>query len=87
MKLLETAISETHVRMLLADADTKEAANQWIEFRVPVSALVDQSGTKQPLGSPESHFVGGVQLAALFQALTVIADETQRLRSVADRTL
>jgi hypothetical protein len=48
MKLVQTTIEETTVRMRLADhADPTEAV-EWIEFQVPLSGLTHSNN--QPLG-------------------------------------
>ena len=85
-KLVETSISESAIRLRYADHSDPAQATEWIDLQVKLAPLLDPSDKKQPLGPPERHFLGGVQLAALFQAQDAINTEIRRLREIARQT-
>lgn len=77
MKLVETIISETTVKMRYANHEDASEAKHWIDFQVPLHELKQVSDTA--LGDPEPHFLSTVRLAALRYARKAIDDEIQGL--------
>ncbi len=55
MKLVETIISETTVKMRYANHEDASEAKHWIDFQVPLHELKQVSDTA--LGDPEPHFL------------------------------
>jgi hypothetical protein len=86
VKLIETTVSETAVRMRCADDTDPAKATQWIDFRVPLADLKRPAGQQsQALGNPEVQFLAEVQRSALRYARDVIGAETQRLADLANQ--
>jgi hypothetical protein len=85
MKLIETTILETTVRMRYADNADPAKATQWVDFQVSLSDLRNPSGQDLALGDPEVCFVAEVRRSALRHVRDVIGAETQRLATVAGR--
>jgi hypothetical protein len=85
MKLIETTVTETVVRMRYADDDDSAKAKKWIDFQVPLAALSDPRTPGHPLGDTDSRFLASVRLAALCYARDVISEEIQQLSRLADR--
>jgi hypothetical protein len=84
MKLIETIVSETSVRMRYADDADPAKATQWIDFQVPLSDLKSPD-QHNPLGDIESRFLAELRLVALRHAREVIGAETQRLSGLVGR--
>lgn len=84
MKLIETVVTETAVRMRYADRP--QDATAWIDFQVPLAELVHPAQTSVPLGDPERQLLAEVRLAALRHVRDVIGGETQRLQELRGRT-
>ncbi|MBJ7542335.1 hypothetical protein [Rhodomicrobium udaipurense] len=84
MKLIETTITGTSVRMRYADHEDAAKATQWVDFQVPISELHLPSETA--LGDPEPRSLALVRLAALRYARDVIGSETQRLSNLVNRS-
>ncbi len=86
LSLVSTTITDTHVRMRLADHKEADKATQWLEFQVQLKDLeVATSATnKMPLGDPEIAQLLEVHLAALRRARDVIGAETQRYSKLRD---
>lgn len=86
MKLVVTAITETHIRMRYADSHDSAKATQWLEFQLPLAGLdvAVNSTAKIPLGDPELARLVEVHLAALRAARDVIGGETQRYSRLRD---
>jgi hypothetical protein len=84
MKLIETKILETTVRMRYADDADPAKASQWIDFQVPLAELLSPNGRVE-LGDPESRYLAEIRLVALRYVRDAIGAETQRLSSLADR--
>jgi hypothetical protein len=85
MKLIETIVSETSVRMRYADDADPAKAIEWVDFQVSLSELLSPNGQAK-LGDPESRFLAEIRLAALRYVRDAIGGETQRLSSLASRT-
>jgi hypothetical protein len=85
MKLIETTVSATTVRMRYADDADSENPGEWLEFEVKLASLVNPSDTKQPLGDPELQFLAEVRRAALRYVRDAIGEETQRLAGLANQ--
>ena len=84
LKLIETTVLETTVRMRYADDVDPAKATQWIDFQVPLAELQSPNGRVE-LGDPESRYLAEIRLAALRHARDVIGAETQRLSNLAGR--
>jgi hypothetical protein len=84
MKLIETTILETTVRMRYADNADPAKATQWIEFQVPNSELKEgiEAHRQSHLGSLATRKLGAIQEAALAYVQDVVGAE---IRAVATR--
>ena len=87
LKLIETTILPTVVRMRYADQPDPASAVEWFEFQVPLAPLTAPIGPGEPLGDPELRNVAEVRLAALRYVRDVISAETQRLSNLASHIL
>jgi hypothetical protein len=83
LKLTETTVSATAIRMRLADEAGSEAS-AWIEFQVPLAGL-ELPRNPTDLGDPNTRLLAEVRLAALRAARDAIGVETQRLSDLVDR--
>jgi hypothetical protein len=84
MKLVETKVAESTVRVRFADhVDPLKAAN-WIDMQLPLAELRDPYG-EGDLGDPELRYLAEVRLAALRSARDVIGAEIQRLSNLYTR--
>lgn len=83
MKLIQTSLTATTVRMRYADDADAAKAQHWIDFQVPLSELKRLSET--PLGDPELRALGEVRLTALRYVRGIVGDETQRLAQLLNR--
>ena len=80
MQLVETKISGTMVYMRYADNPDSAKATKWVDFQVPLALLeLPSSQGDDPLGNPESRYLGSIQQAALRYARDLIGAETQAL--------
>jgi hypothetical protein len=80
MKLIETAVLETTVRMRYSDNADPEKAKEWFEFEAPIAPLTLPTGSGEvPLGKLHSRYLASIQLAALRYVRDAIGAETQRL--------
>jgi hypothetical protein len=86
MKLVETTVTATSVRMRFADDMDPAKATIWIDFQVPLSELRHPTNEQKSLGDPELQFLAEVRLAALRFVRGTIAGETQRLAELHSRT-
>jgi len=86
MKLIETKISETSIRMRYADDADPVKASQWIDFQIPIADL-EGPDKQNPLGDIECRYLAELRLVALRNVRDVIGDETRRLSGLADRIL
>jgi hypothetical protein len=76
MKLIETTVSETTVRMRYADNADPAKASQWIDFQVPLAELAEGTGARKThLDRLEARFLGAIQEAALHYMQDVVAKE------------
>lgn len=78
MKIVDTQLTETFVRLRLADESDPAAAQFWIDVRVPHDALIQASGT--PVQSYADWPLHQVRRAILETAQGAIAEEIRRLR-------
>jgi len=84
IRIIETSISETHVRMRLADDRDREKSSESIDFVVEIGPrLTLPGGGDIPLGDHHTRQLASIQLAALRYVRDVIGGETQRLSSLA----
>ena len=86
MKLTETTLTETAIRMRYADSADPAKATQWLDFQVPLAGIALPAGVgEEPLGDPERQLLAEVRLAALRYARGLIGDETRRISELLDR--
>jgi hypothetical protein len=86
MKLIETTVLETTVRMRYADHSDPAKAKEWFAFEVPIAPLtLPASGGDIALGNHHIRHLGSIQQAALRYVRDAITDETQRLASLSGR--
>jgi len=71
MKLIETAVQGPMVRMLYANAPTKDQATEWLELQVKVPG-------------DDNRRLGVIQKDALQRVRTLLSDENSRFESLAD---
>jgi hypothetical protein len=81
LKLIETLVSETAVRMRYAD--DADAPNEWLDFQVSNQALKMPSGTV--MTERDIHALGAVKLAALRHVLAATETEIGRIRDLISR--
>jgi hypothetical protein len=81
MKLIETVISETSIRLRYADETDPTKAVEWVDVQFALSGLKNPEDAK-----PELQYVAELQRAALDRLQAVLSGEIQRLRSLAGRT-
>ena len=74
MKLIETTISETAIRVRLSDGS--EDPKEWLDFQVPLSPLMSDEINR--LGDPAVRPLSIIQRAALLYVQDVIDEEIQR---------
>jgi hypothetical protein len=80
MKLIETTILETTVRMRFADNADPAKAIEWLEFQVPLAALkVPDSEVELPLEKLNARYLGSIRQAALQHARQIIAAEIPKI--------
>jgi hypothetical protein len=84
---VETTISETAIRMRLANNGDPLAATEWFEFSLPLTAPLtlpnNSGGAEIPIGPLHTRQLASIQLAALRYVRDAIGEETQRLASLA----
>jgi hypothetical protein len=83
MELIETALSETSVRMRFSDQEDISKAKHWLDFQVPLEKL--SLLLERPLGDPEAHFLAEIRQEALRYVRDVVSAETQRIANLAGR--
>ena len=83
MKLIETTISETTVRMRYADDADPAKATEWVDFQAKNQDLKLPNGTT--LTKPEPHPFAALKLAALRHVLGVVDAEIARIRDQLNR--
>ena len=81
LKLIETTVSETTVR--LRYADDPNAPTEWLDFQVRNVNLKLPSGTM--MTERDMHALGAVKLAALRHVLAVTDAEIARIRDLITR--
>jgi hypothetical protein len=84
MKLIETTVSETTVRMQYADNADPEKATQWIDLQFRMADLKHGSGTPLPPVAPLK--LAAIQAAALTRAQELIGEEMGRLLALVRQT-
>ena len=72
MKLIETAVRGPMVRMLYADAPTKEQATEWMEMVVKVEG-------------DDNRRLGVIHQAVLQRLRALLASENRRFESLSDQ--
>ncbi|MFZ0733110.1 MAG: hypothetical protein WAM79_12350, partial [Candidatus Sulfotelmatobacter sp.] len=66
MKLIETTVLETTVRMRYADNADPAKAKEWFAFEVPLAPLtLPSAGGDHPLGALHTRYFSSIQQAAL----------------------
>lgn len=80
IRLIETVVSGTSIRMRFADQTNPADAKEWIEFQVPLSPLklLNQNTEEIPLGPVEKRSLELVREAALRYVQNVISEEMRR---------
>ncbi len=81
MKLVETTVTETTIRLLLADNPDPALTASWIECQLPMASLKLGSGTA--IGDPNIRRLALVHQAALHEARNAITAEIRRLEGLA----
>ena len=83
MKLLETTLTETTVRLRYADHSDPAKAVQWIDFQVSLEGLTLPlpRGSEDLGDDPNTRILAEVRLAALLRARALIAAESQHFES------
>jgi hypothetical protein len=84
MKLIETTVSDTTVRVRFADNADTAKATQWIDLQVPVADL--KHGSRTPLPNPETLVLGASQVAVLRFVRDLADAEISRLVSRQNRS-
>jgi hypothetical protein len=85
MRLFETSVTATAVRMRYADHPDPTKATQWVDFQVPIEAQpANPAADPGRTVGPELQLFGEVRLAALRHARAVIGEETRRLTELLD---
>jgi len=78
IKLVETAIRPTTIRLRYADADDPTTATEWIDLQFAADRLKHpKSG--DPLGNLAPRYLLEIQAAALHHARDILDAEIQRL--------
>jgi hypothetical protein len=81
MKLMETNVSGSSVRMQFANDPNPALATEWLEFEAPIDLLKTQAAS--PLSDPSARRLVVVQLALLHQMRDAIDEEVRRFESTA----
>lgn len=71
MKLIETTVTGPLVRMLYADAATKDESSEWLELQVKVPG-------------DDNRRLGVIQKDALQRVRTLLNEESDRFESLSD---
>jgi hypothetical protein len=83
MKLIETTISETTVRMRFADNPDPAQAKEALEFAVPLATLrLDEANL---LGDPTRRTLGATQRAALYRVQVALGEAEQAISKTLGR--
>jgi hypothetical protein len=80
MKLVETTITEAHVRMRLSDAEDRTKATEWIDIQIKRSDLKRASGTS--VSNLDDLNLPLIQAIILENAQAALDAGTGRLRSL-----
>lgn len=83
MKLVQTMLTETAVRMRYADHADPAQAKEWIDFQWKLADLKDHGN--RSLGDPELLYLAELHRAALLQVRDAASAEIQRISKKADR--
>ena len=84
MKLTETTVSTTAVRVRYADASDPPV--EWMEIQVPLSLLKEPRREAAGLGDPEFQFLAELHRATLQHVRHAINGEIQRLAELSGRS-
>ena len=81
---VETTITETSIRMRLANNADDMHVTEWIELFIPTTAQLSLPAVNGdiPLGPLHTRQLGAIQLAVLRYVRDAIGEETQRLASL-----
>ena len=83
MKLIETSVSETSIRLRYADETDPAKAAEWIDMQFALSSLPDRNlNTEQPT---ELQYLAELQRAVLDRLQAILNSEIQRHRSLSSR--
>ena len=85
MKHIETTISETTIRMRLADNADPAQASESIELRFALKPLMFDKDNR--LGDPELRYLLATHQAALHRARDAINAEIQRLADLEEQMI
>jgi hypothetical protein len=86
MKLIETTVLETTIRMRYADNADPAKAKEWFAFEVPIGPLtLPTTSGDVALGELHTRYFSSIQQAALRYVRDAIGDETQRLANLSGR--
>lgn len=83
MKLIETCVAETTVRMRFADNADATKASEWIDFQLPTANLKRESDTR--ISTPALVPLGAIRVAALQHVRDVIDEEIRNAQGQLDR--
>jgi hypothetical protein len=87
MKLIETTVLETTVRMRYANDADPTKATETMDFQFSLPSLKQPNGDGKALGDPELQFLAEIEAAALLYAQSAINAEIVRLRDQRGRGL
>jgi len=84
MKLIETTVSGSALRMRYADDADATKASEWVDFQVRLSHMEREPG--KTIADPELLFLAELRRAALEHVQSAIGAEIRRLQALANRT-
>jgi hypothetical protein len=87
LKLIETTISPTAVRLRYADNSDPTKATQWMDIQAPIAELMEPRREQAKLGEAELQYLAELHRAVLQYGRHVINGEIQRLAKQAGRTV
>lgn len=85
MKLIETSVTATSVRMRFADQVDPAKATRWLDFQVPLDGLLHANNQVQlKIDDLDLQLLGEVRRAALLAARGIIGAESRRIEAQLD---
>jgi hypothetical protein len=89
MKIVKTEVTETHVVMLIADSQERDAATSYIEVKVPISELRQPGNYPQPpeLGDPNLSYLLETRRAVLLYTRAAITELNKNLIALGEARL